>query len=102
VLWEAFYPRIRRETNPERAAEIVARFLRERMTVRESVNAEMTIPEAWASGLTDAKDIKQLHVAALRAVGIAARIGGEGAVEMWKGGGWQAAPGGMFALVEKE
>jgi predicted esterase len=33
ALWENFYPRIRREQGPEAAAEIVVRFLRERVTI---------------------------------------------------------------------
>jgi hypothetical protein len=89
---EAFYPRIRHETNPESAAEVVARFLRERVLVRVTDTGSKSIPEIWASGATDAAGFERIYTAALRSVGIAARMGKDGRAELLSGGQWRPAP----------
>ena len=46
-LWENLYPRIRREQGPEAAAEIVVRFLRERVTIAEGSDLPAAVAEIW-------------------------------------------------------
>ena len=91
-LWEAFYPRIRHESDPESAAAIVARFLRERVLVRETGAGAREILEIWAGGETDAAGFERVYTAALRSVGMPARIGRDGRTELLAGGQWRPAP----------
>jgi hypothetical protein len=110
VLWENFYPRVRREQSPEAAAEIVVRFLRERVTVVEesrkqkveSRNQEEGAGDRWrvAGGvagiwerqITDERGFEVVYVAALRSVGVPSRLGSQGWAELWTGSAWQPAP----------
>ena len=66
-LWENFYPRIRHENDPKSAAEIVVRFLRERVTILNITFPEQSIFEIWERELTDATGFERIYVAALRA-----------------------------------
>jgi acetyl esterase/lipase len=91
-LWEEFYPRIRHETSPEEAARIVARHLRERVTVAALSGLSHQVPEIWRNQITDETGFAIIQVAALRSVGVPARLTGAGTVEFWDGSQWQAAP----------
>ena len=90
-LWEYFYPRIRREPSPESAAEVVRRELSEAVKVvaHSSVNAD--IRSMWDRRVADKTGFEAVYVAALRSVGVPARLGsGQGA--FWAGGKWVTAP----------
>ncbi len=136
-LWENFYPRIRREQDPEAAAEIVVRFLRERVTVAATVQVvgrasrlpagrlapeptdagrtpdmagetpaplpeqlpvaegqrlPASVTEIWQRQITNERGFEAVYVAALRSVGVPARLGAQGRAEFWTGSSWQAAP----------
>ena len=91
-LWENFYPRIRHENDPASAAEIVVRFLRERVTISDQVFQSQSIAAIWEQELTNAAGFERIYVAALRSVGVAARINGAGRAEMWSDRAWVAAP----------
>lgn len=91
-LWEAFYPRVRRESDPVEAARIVVRFLRERMSISRRHAPGIGIEAAWQLGLTDSAGFEETCVAALRAVGIAARLDDRGRAVLWTGNEWTSAP----------
>jgi hypothetical protein len=74
LLWEEFYPRIRHESSPEDAAKIVVRHLRERVTVLGLPDLPHAIPETWLRQLTDPTGFQIIYVAALRSVGVPARL----------------------------
>jgi hypothetical protein len=46
-FWEESYPRIRHESSPEDATKIVARHLRERVTIATLPNPPHDIPTIW-------------------------------------------------------
>jgi predicted esterase len=91
-LWENCYPRIRHETSAASAAQIVVRFLRERVTISPADVEPRGVATIWRQGITDAKGFEFVYVAALRSVGIAARLGSNLQVEFWDGSNWQVAP----------
>jgi hypothetical protein len=94
VLWEEFYPRIRHESSPEDAARIVVRHLHERLTVAVLAGAPRAVPEIWRRQITDAPGFEIITVAALRSVGVPARLNAAGQAEFWAGaGGWGLACG---------
>jgi hypothetical protein len=86
-LWEYFYPRIRRESTPGAAAEIVLREVREKIMLTEAPNLE-TILEMWREGRASATGRARLQVVALRSVGIPARLTAAGKPEFWNGTAW--------------
>ena len=91
-LWEEFYPRIRHESSPADAANIVLRQLRERVTISTAANLPHDVPEIWAGRMTDAEGFEIISVAALRSEGIAARLNDRGQAELFADGKWQLAP----------
>jgi len=91
-LWESFYPRVRHEQTPEAAAEIVARYLRERVTISPAALPADGIESIWKRQITDEKGFECIYVAALRSVGIAARLNATGRAEFWTSDKWMAAP----------
>jgi len=98
-LWEFFYPRVRKEDSPEAAAEIVVRTLRERVTIytkptsADKMSARRSgIETIWRSQITDEKGFQRIYVAALRSVGVGARLNSEGVAEFWSGSEWKVAP----------
>ena len=92
LLWENFYPRIRREQDPAAAAEIVVRFLRERVTITQGDGLPGVVAEAWQRQVTNERGFEALYVAALRSVGVPARLAAQGQAEFCPGGSWQPAP----------
>lgn len=91
-LWESFYPRIRKENSPGSAAQIVVRYLRERVTINPKLGYTPGIETAWDRGITDDKGFEILYVAALRSVGIGARLNSSGKAEYWGDKEWVNAP----------
>ncbi len=91
-LWESFYPRIRKEDTPEAAAQIVIRFLRERVTMDPKHEHPPGIETAWRREITDEKGFEIIYVAALRSVGVGARLNPAGKAEFWTGKAWANAP----------
>ena len=91
-LWEEFYPRIRHESSPEDAARIVVRHLRERVTIAALPNLPHDVPEIWLRQITDETGFENIYVAALRSVGIAARLNDNRQAQLFTDGKWQPAP----------
>jgi hypothetical protein len=82
-LWENFYPRIRREQSPEAAAEVVVRFLRERVTIAEGSDLPGAGAEIWQRQITNERGFEAVYVAAMRSVGVPSRLGLRGQAEFW-------------------
>jgi len=100
-LWEFFYPRIRREQTTEAAAQIVVRGLRERITIWPRdirlVTSTATrnfrlVTSIWEQHITDAEGFELIYVAALRSVGVPARLDSRRQAEFWDTGQWQPVP----------
>lgn len=99
-FWESFYPRIKNETDPDSAAQIVVRCLRERITVVPERTEKLGVETIWRTERTDREGFERIYVAALRSVGIPARLDAEGVTELFAKGAWQAAPRPMvFSLL---
>ncbi len=92
ALWESFYPRIRHQQSPEEAAEIVGRYLRERVTIVPNGRSAPGVESIWKRQVADEKGFEIIYVAALRSVGIGARLNPTGKAEFWIGDKWLAAP----------
>jgi hypothetical protein len=92
TLWEYFYPRVRHLNAPGAAAQIVVRLLRERVEIEPTSGSDVGVETIWREGVTDEKGFDRIYVAALRAVGIAARLDGKARAEIWNGTNWEPAP----------
>jgi hypothetical protein len=71
----------------------VVRHLRERVTVVVGPNLPHEVPEIWLRQLTDQTGFEIIYVAALRSVGVPARLDAHGKAELFADGKWQTAPG---------
>ena len=98
-LWEYFYPRIRKESSLEAAAEIVVRNLSETCRRRGNetnstppVIAYKSVSEIWQQQMASDAEFERICVAALRSVGIPARLSASGQAEFWNGAEWKPAP----------
>jgi predicted esterase len=91
-LWEEFYPRIRHESLPEDAAKIVMRHLRERVTIVAAPGLPHEVPAIWLRQITDKTGFEIIYVAALRSVGVPARLNSQHQAEFWDGTKWDNAP----------
>ncbi len=92
LLWEEFYPRVRHEKDAVEATAIVVRHLRERVTVADAPGLPREVPEIWLRQITDRTGFEVVYVAALRSVGVPARLNGEGKAEFYDGVKWREAP----------
>jgi hypothetical protein len=92
ALWKFFYPRVRKESSPEAAAEIVVRLLSQRVVIDEKAGEPLTIEEMWRRQITDKKGFEIIYVAALRSVSVPARLGADGRAEFFGEEKWQPAP----------
>jgi hypothetical protein len=90
LLWEYFYPSIRKENDPQSAAEIVLKKLGERIKIVGK--GPLTIPEMWGQRTADAQGFERIYVGALRSVGVPARLNDNGQTELFADGKWQSAP----------
>jgi hypothetical protein len=91
-LWEEFYPRIRHESSPEEAAKIVARHLRERMTIAPDYPGHPGVETMWRGQIVNPSDFEIVYTAALRSVGVPSRLDARKRAEFSDGKGWRVAP----------
>jgi dienelactone hydrolase len=91
-LWENFYPRIRHENTTSDSAAIVVRFLRQRVTVAPSYPKQLGIESMWNGHIVNPADFEILYTAALRSVGVPARLNALHQAEFWTGQSWQSPP----------
>jgi O-antigen ligase len=89
-LWEYFYLPIRKENDPKSAAEIVLKFLHQRISIVEK--GPVTIEAMWQQKQADAAGLEALKVASFRSVGIAARLNESGQAEISSNEKWRLAP----------
>ncbi|HXI70044.1 MAG TPA: O-antigen ligase family protein [Verrucomicrobiae bacterium] len=92
LLWEEFYPRIRHESSLEEAAKVVMHHLCARVTIVVAPSLAHDVPDIWLKQITDAAGFEIVYVAALRSVGIPARLDSINHADFWDGNKWQAAP----------
>jgi Transglutaminase-like superfamily len=92
TLWENFYPRVRREHDPALAAQTVVRYLRERVGIDPTYSYRVGVETIWTQQMTDEIGFERIYVAALRSVGIAARVNAGQRAELWTGNAWHEAP----------
>ena len=99
LLWEYFYPRIRKESSLEAAAEIVVRNLNETCRRRGNetnstppVIAYKSVSEIWQQQTASDAEFERICVAAMRSAGIPARMSASGQAEFWNGAEWKTTP----------
>ena len=86
-LWEALWQLVRKEASRDAAAQKVRRLLYERVTI--TAEAQGGIVMAWKARRGDRREFELLSVAALRSVGIPARVSNEDIAEWLDGAQWQ-------------
>lgn len=98
-LWKYFYPLIRRTTSSSDAAKIVVEELRLQIQILnladnadQTTRAPRTIEDIWQSRAASLREFELIYTAALRSVGIAARMNHQCQVEIWDVGEWKVAP----------
>ena len=91
-LWEEFYPLIRSESSIEDAASVVVRHLRERVTIATGPNLPREVPTIRLRQITDQAGFEVIYVAALRSVGVPARLDVSGHAAFCGDGEWKTAP----------
>lgn len=62
------------------------------MSITEGENLPVEVETAWRRQMTNAKGFERIYVAALRSVGVPARLNPQGRAEFWTPTGWQSAP----------
>jgi hypothetical protein len=87
-----FYPRIRHESSLEDAAKIVLKHLRDRVNIAALSGLPHDVPNIWLKQITDEAGFEIIYVAALRAIGIPARLDSSSHAEFYAGNKWQTAP----------
>src|ERR1017187_1279166 len=92
LLWEECFPYINHESLPEDAAKIVVRHLRERITIATGPNLPRDIPTIWLRQITDEVGFEIVYVAALRSIGVPARLTSRQQAEYWDSGKCANAP----------
>lgn len=91
-LWESFYPCVRHEKSTSDAADIVVRFMRQRITIAPKCPQQLGVESMWNGHIVNPSDFEVLYVAALRSVGVPARLDASHQAELWTGQGWREAP----------
>ncbi|MDW7980203.1 MAG: O-antigen ligase family protein [Verrucomicrobiales bacterium] len=91
-LWEYFFPRVRKESDRWMVTKTLARELRARVTISTSEGVPEDIVGAWRRQMTTPSGFEKLYVAALRAVGVPARLNENGQTEYWADSAWEPAP----------
>ena len=91
-LWEYFYPRISNESDPKVAALRVVECVRERIRVGAGFKNAPDPDTIWIQRATSQAGFDLLYIAALRSVGIPARLNEENQPELWADDMWQPAP----------
>ncbi len=91
-LWHYFYPKIRRAGSPFEAAALLAENLRGEVEIQAQSHNDFGFARIWNSRVASPPGFEFLYVAALRSVGIGARLNTQGAAEILDNGKWQPAP----------
>lgn len=102
TLWKFFYPKIRHKSDPVAAARIVVRSLREQVGIDPGYDYRVGVETIWTEQMTDQAGFQRIYVAALRSVGIAARLNGAGQAELLESNEWQPAPRVLISTFEEK
>jgi transglutaminase-like putative cysteine protease len=86
-LWEALWQLVRKENSRGEAAQKVRRLLYERVSITKEPQGGFLI--AWGAGQGSREEFERLTVAALRAVGIPARVETDGMAAWFEGAEWR-------------
>ncbi|MCC6819121.1 MAG: hypothetical protein IT579_00170, partial [Verrucomicrobia subdivision 3 bacterium] len=70
----------------------VVRYLRERVGIDPAYSYRVGVETIWTQQMTDEIGFERIYVAALRSVGIAARLNAGQRAELWAGNNWHEAP----------
>lgn len=92
ILWSGFYPKIRKTNSPLEAASVLAGELRTEIEIQNQPRNDFNFTRIWRNRVASPEQFKFLHVAALRAVGVCARINAQGMVEILQNTKWLPAP----------
>ncbi len=92
ILWTTLYPKVRKANSPAEAAAILVQELREEVEVSDGQSRGFDFDSVWQSRRTDRGGFECLYVAALRAIGVSARLSEDGIAEIYNNGEWNAAP----------
>ena len=101
MLWESFYPRVRRAADLSVAAETVIQHLRQRVTVVDRSGLPESVVEIWRNQATTRAGFEKIYVAALRSVGIPARLGPTGRAEILSDSTWTPAPRSILECLKE-
>jgi hypothetical protein len=92
MLWKYFWPQVRNDHDPISAAKTTVRCLRELVGISPIYSSRVGVNTIWTEQMTDEAGFNRIYVAALRSVGIAARLSSESQAELWTIGEWRTAP----------
>lgn len=92
LLWEEFYPHVRRFRSTQDAARVAVRHLQERIAIVAGASAPRSINDMWTMRYTDGAGFQLACVATFRSIGIPSRLNVSGAAEYWDGSIWSAVP----------
>lgn len=96
-LWKSFYPLIRHENLPADAAQTVVQQLRKRIPIVAATNVVHDITAIWQQRTADKAGFQMICVAALRSVGVPARLEASGQAVFYDGNQWRPALRSAFA-----
>jgi hypothetical protein len=93
-LWIMFYPQIRNANSSLAAARILAAELRGEVEIHGQNREDFDFGEIWSSRLASGAEFEYLYVAALRSIGVGARINSHGGAEIFnsESNDWVEAP----------
>jgi len=100
IFWEHFAPRVRREQDASAAATLVAMEVRRRLSPLRDGLESSSLRDAWREGRASPQGFEAIYTAALRSVGIAARLDAARRTEFWDGAAWRPAPRPLIELNE--
>ena len=94
-LWENFYPRVRHEDRlrTKRQPRRLCSFFASASPLRQEwIRRATGFCHAWEAGIANPTGFELLYEAALRSVGVAARLDTSNRTEFWNGQNWLPAP----------
>jgi hypothetical protein len=91
TFWESFYPLVHQVHDPIIADEMIVHSLRQRVGIDSSFCYKLGVETIWIQGMTDEIGFQRILVAALRSIGIAARLNLEHKAEFWTGREWASS-----------
>ena len=91
-FWSFFFPKIRSAASPDEAANFLVKYLRTEVEINSGPLETTRIQKIWDGRSASPEEFETLYVAALRSVGLGARLNLKGHAEILDNGKWQDAP----------